>query len=254
MNLEKYAAWVLRPQLPDHPIPPDTSYLVCGTPRSGSWLLCGLLASTGVAGRPHEWFWSETEEANRRAWSVEGFADYLARVRDAGTTPNGVFGSKLMWGYLTDFLARLKQLGEASSDRSLIARHFPAPRFVWVRRDDIVAQAVSWAKAVQTGRWHHWDGRGSASAPAYDRAQIDELVREAAGHDAGWRAWFAANEIEPFVIRFEDLVADSVSTTRAVLDFLGVAAGEVPVAELTVKSSDGVNDEWIARYRRTSGR
>jgi len=143
MSMKKYAEWVLRPPLPDRPVRPDTSYFVCGTPRSGSWLLCGLLASTGIAGRPHEWFWRDTEESNRRIWRVSHFADYLACARDAGTTPNGVFGSKLMWAYLDDFLVRLRLLGDASSDRSLIADHFPSPRFVWVRRADVAAQAVS---------------------------------------------------------------------------------------------------------------
>ena len=32
------------------------SCLVCATPRSGSTLLCALLAGTGVAGRPQEFF------------------------------------------------------------------------------------------------------------------------------------------------------------------------------------------------------
>src|SRR4051795_3097720 len=32
------------------------SLLVCGTPRSGSTLLCALLDGTGVAGRPQEFF------------------------------------------------------------------------------------------------------------------------------------------------------------------------------------------------------
>jgi hypothetical protein len=124
-SVEQYADWVLQPTLPGHPTQPDTSYFVCGTPRSGSWFLCGLLASTGVAGRPHEWFWRDTEEANRGAWDVSSFPEYLARVRDAATTPNGVFGSKLMWGYTEDLLERLRQLGNASSDRSLIERYFP---------------------------------------------------------------------------------------------------------------------------------
>jgi len=35
---------------------PEQSYLVAATPRSGSTLLCELLASTGVAGRPAERF------------------------------------------------------------------------------------------------------------------------------------------------------------------------------------------------------
>lgn len=87
----------------------------------------------------------------------------------------------------------------------------------------------------------------------YDQAQIDALARDAAAHDAGWRAWFAANEIEPLVIRFEDLVADTVGAARAVLDFIGVAAGDAPIAELTVKGSHPLNEEWAARYGTSAG-
>jgi LPS sulfotransferase NodH len=43
-------------QWPDTP-DTESSYLVCGTPRSGTSLLCRLLAATGVAGRPEEYFW-----------------------------------------------------------------------------------------------------------------------------------------------------------------------------------------------------
>src|SRR3954447_11167479 len=34
----------------------ELAYLVCATPRSGSTLLCELLKSTGLAGRPAEYF------------------------------------------------------------------------------------------------------------------------------------------------------------------------------------------------------
>jgi LPS sulfotransferase NodH len=222
---------------------------VCGTPRSGSWFLCGLLASTGVAGRPHEWFWADTEQANRRAWAVSSFAEYIVRVRDAATTPNGVLGAKLMWGYTADLLARLRQLGDASSDLALIEAHFPSPRFVWIRRDDAVAQAVSWARAIQTGRWHHWDPLMPQAAATYDREQIDALGAEIAADNAAWRAWFAANEIDPLEVRFENLVADPAGVTRTVLRFLGIAAGGVRITELTVRASDRLNEEWLGRYR-----
>jgi LPS sulfotransferase NodH len=38
---------------------------------------------------------------------------------------------------------------------------------------------------------------------------IEALAHEAAAHDAAWRSWFDANEIQPFVVHFEDLVADT---------------------------------------------
>jgi len=247
--LDDYAEWVLQPRLPATPIRPSSSYFICGTPRSGSWLLCGLLASTGVAGRPHEWFYDNTEEANRRAWGVSLFSDYLRGVLDAGTTLNGVFGSKLMWKQMEKLVDRLRQFREASTDLSLIQRHFPSPRFIWILREDVAAQAVSWAKAIQTGRWHHWDAGDASAIPVYDREQIEALADEVAVSNSAWRAWFAANDIEPLVVQFEDLVAGGVEMTRAVLRYLGLASERIAIAARTVKTSDHVEADWLDRYR-----
>jgi trehalose 2-sulfotransferase len=250
--LQAYAEWVQHPTVPPQPTPSESSYFVCGTPRCGSWLLCGLLTSTGVAGRPHEWFWRETEDANRRAWGVSGFPEYLARVREAGTTPNGVFGSKLMWAQVEGLLARLEEAGESAPHAALIAQDFPNPRFIWIQREDLAAQAVSWAKAIQTGRWHHWDTASPLGAPVYSREEIDALAAEVAAGNAAWRAWFADNDIEPLAVRFEDVIADPAAVTRDALEFLGIEADGVSIAELTVRSSDPLNEEWLDRYRASA--
>ena len=229
---------MLRPTLSALPTAQERSYVVCSTPRAGSWLLCGLLASTGIAGRPHEWFYADAEAANRRAWAVSSFADYVDRVREAGTTPNGVFGMKVMGGYRDGLLARLRELGDAPTDLALLERHFARPRFVWLRREDTAAQAASWSTAIQTGRWHHWDRGDPAASPRHDRAQIDALTRELADADAAWAAWFAANEVEPLVLRFEDLIADTIGRARDVLTFLGLPSEGVRISELTLPSRD----------------
>jgi LPS sulfotransferase NodH len=247
--LQAFAEWVLYPTVPAQPTPCESSYFVCGTPRCGTWLLCGLLTSTGVAGRPHEWFWRNTEDANRRAWGVSDFPEYLARVREAGTTPNGVFGSKLMWAQVEELLPRLKQADDSASHAALIAQHFPSPHFIWVQREDIAAQAVSWAKAIQTGHWHHWDTASPLGTPVYNRDEIDALAAEVAASNAAWRAWFAANDIEPLAVRFEHVSADPAAVTRGVLEFLGIETNAVSVTELTVSTSDRVNEKWLARYR-----
>jgi LPS sulfotransferase NodH len=245
-----YADWVLNPPLPERPTRPSRSYFICGTARSGSWMLCGLLASTGVAGRPHEWFYVETEDANKEAWGVSSFSDYLRRVLDAGTTTNGVFGSKLMWAYAEGLFTRLQELGGGGSDLMALEGHFPDPRFIWLQRRDVDAQAVSFEKAIQTGHYHLWNASDSAPAPSYDDAKIAGLVREVTAHNAAWRSWFAANEIEPLYVWFEDLVADPVGVTRSVLEHLGVASEGVPIRELTVSVRDRVNDEWLDSYRQ----
>jgi len=45
---------------------PPRSYVLCGTPRTGSTLLCGLLRSTGVLGRPESYF----REPDEVAWAA----------------------------------------------------------------------------------------------------------------------------------------------------------------------------------------
>src|SRR5579872_7291023 len=51
-------------------IQPQISYLVCGTPRCGSSLLCETLKNTGIAGRPEEYFWRGDEPFWRERWNV----------------------------------------------------------------------------------------------------------------------------------------------------------------------------------------
>jgi trehalose 2-sulfotransferase len=247
-----YARWVLAPTLPEHPTEPTRSYLVCGAPRSGTWLLCGLLASTGVAGRPHEYFWAGTEKSARKAWDTTTFAEYVRAVLAAGTTRNGVFGAKVMWASMPDLIDRLRATNSAR-DRDVLKAVFPSPCFVWVRREDTVAQAVSWSRAIQTGHWHHWDPPATIE-PRFDLAQIDALVEEIHAHDRSWRRWFADNGIDPLAVRFEELAADQDLVVRRVLATLEVELPkEAIVAAQTVKVDDSLNDEWTKRYRSLKG-
>ncbi len=248
--LSEYARWVLEPPLPERLVKPRMSCVICATPRSGSWLLSGLLHSTGVAGHPHEYFYSETEAANRRNWGISTAREYLDRVLEAGTTDNGVFACKVMWGTLPDFLRQVKSraASDIHGDRSLIEGLLPRPRFIFVWRADAVAQAVSWAKAGQTGYFHHWDSANRV--PRFDFEQIDGLAREVTNSNAGWRSWFDAHQIDPLEVRFEDLVEDQEAQTLRVLRFLEVELPPgVEIATLTVKVRDAVDQEWLSRYR-----
>jgi LPS sulfotransferase NodH len=228
---DDYARWVVATPKPVELLRPRESYFICGTPRCGSWLLCGLLASTGVAGRPHEWFWRDTQASLMRAWPVPDFASYLELVLAAGTTPNGVFGAKVMWGHLPELAP------------------FPRPRFVWLRRRDRLAQAVSFAKAVQTGHWHGWDPP-AGGAPSFRFEQVDALLRELDELERGWARWFEERGLEPLELSYEELVADHVRATLEVLDFLSLELpARVPIRPLTRAQEDAASDDWCSRYR-----
>jgi len=168
-------------------------------------------------------------------------------VREAGTA-GGIFGAKVMWGYFGEVLDRLRAFAGDShlSDLEALESFVPRPRFVWIRRRDVVAQAVSWSRAIQGGRW--WSGATEPEGElAFDFEQIDHLVREIEEHDAGWRSWFAAGGVEPHEVAYEELAAAPKAVAANVLRFLGVESSATTAPQ--ERQADELNADWAARYR-----
>jgi LPS sulfotransferase NodH len=117
-------------------------------------------------------------------------------------------------------------------------------------REDRLAQAVSWWKAMTTGKWT--DGRPVTGEPRFDADGIVARLRRIEEHTEAWRGWFAANGVEPLPVTYERLAADPSAEARRVLAFLGV---EVPpdlqIAAVTERQADAVNEDWIRRYRES---
>ena len=184
---------------------------------------------------------------------MEGFTDALRAAIAQGTTPNGVFGAKVMFDYLPDLLGKLAALpgNQGLGDRVLLERAFPNLLYVWIWREDVVAQAVSWSKAIQTGVWYQQDARRTAIAPPrFDFQQVHGLARQAIADRVGWQRWFGAQRIEPFGVGYEALVADMVGATRRVLGFLGIVPPQdLRIVARTARQADALNQQWAARYR-----
>ena len=228
-------------------IRPTTSYFICATPRSGSNLLSGLLAETGIAGRPREYF--SNEEAWPERWQVSGADEYLRAAVAAGTTDNGVWGVKAFWRHMAESLFEKLQAvdGRNLGELELLEARFPNPRFIWLTRRDEVAQAVSFARGIQTKQWVH--SLTPRCEPEFRFLQIPRRLFWIRKGNDWWREWFEANGIEPFKITYEELVEDMEGVTRAVLDFLGIELpGEVRIRPRHQKQADGINADWIARY------
>lgn len=229
----------------------ELSYLICGIPRSGTSLLAGLLAGTGVAGRPEEYFWRDNEPD----WATADYGRYVKESIQAGTTENGVFGARVMWGYFGELLSKLREARSRADDVSdvdLLEHSFRHPRFVWIWREDAVAQAVSFAKAIQTGQWSHDSQRRGKDEPRFDFTQIDHLVKEVLAHRAAWEGWFSSNGLDPFRVTYEELVNDKVGVTKDVLAFLGITLPRgATITERTRRQADELNSRWIDLYRAT---
>ena len=237
------------------------SYLICATPRTGSTLLCGLLTSTEVAGRPESYFRQPDEQMWAARWNIvrssDGVFEYSEFARAAlavGRTENGVFAARIMWGTLDYMVDRLGAVYPAitGGDIDLLNRAFGHTRFVYLQRDDVLAQAVSWHRAEQTNVWFETDQAESEQPeqePRFDFDQICKLVQVIDEHNAAWRAWFASVGIQPYLVRYEDLAADPVGETCGILDFLKLELP--PGREIQTRHrrlADDLNAQWIDRY------
>jgi trehalose 2-sulfotransferase len=265
------------------------AYLVCSTQRSGSTYLCQLLGGTGTLGHPMEFFEARAETglpphpgyflaglprtgAGIRddlrptagppysdLTTVDGWEAHVERTFALGTTPNGVFGAKLMWNQLPDL-----QQHAASIERfagltglELLQDLFQGElgvHFVWMRRRDKVRQAISLWRALQTRTWRleNPDGDGDPPVLRYSFDGIEHLRRRLSADDVAWERFFDRHEIVPTELVYEEDVApDSEYSVRRVAAAVGVPvpADWAPEAPM-VRQSDALSDEWYDAYHR----
>jgi trehalose 2-sulfotransferase len=256
----------------DAVVRPGSSYLVAATQRSGSTMLCRALTDTGVAGRPEEYFLcgpGEEFPKGPRFWEqgyfqngqgLRGREAYLERVFRAGTTPNGVFGAKLMWSHVPctveklSELPRFRGLGRAAVLRALL----PDLRVIRLVRRDRVRQAVSWARAAQDGVWVTEDAAPPTpvAEPAYDEELIAALEGLLVEGEREWPRLCDELGVAPLTLYYEDLVDPDryEGVVRAALAHLGVHRADLPVPPpRTSRQADALNDEWVRRYEADRG-
>lgn len=201
-------------------------YVIFITGRCGSTLLTHLVAESGLAGRPDEWFNEEGIVELAREWRTTDFPAYFrAVVRH--TVTNRRFGFEI-----DPF--RFEQLAELISFRDV----FPPRRtvFFWMTRRDLVSQGWSYAKAKKTGLWHRFaDGSEKrlhepSEAPGGEAIDDAEWWREIILTLTGERMmedYFTAARITPYRLDYEMLVTDPRRTLVGVLQALSCGPDEI---------------------------
>ncbi len=234
---------------------PAISYLIVSVQRSGTHLLGNLLRNTGIAGSPEEYFISRPGETWEERCGVASRAEYLAQVLERGTTANGVFGAVVMRNYFDRMLQLLREIPEYRGLRAaqILDAVFARPKYVWMRRRDRVAQAISLSIACQTGVWIQRKGETPKprATPRFEFKAIDEWCNRIAAQEQAWAEYFRENQIEPLVLFYEDVAASHRAATERVLEFLGLPLpGNLKFPELsTEKQANHTSAEWAATYR-----
>ncbi len=245
---------------------PYNSYVICTSPRSGSTLLCSLLAATGIAGDPKSYFHEPVVES----WAAElslpperkgDGRDYLRAVVQAaiteGTSGTGLFGLRLQRHSFDFFMAQLALLHPAPvRELDRLRAAFGQTCFIHLTRVDKLEQAVSRVKAEQTGLWHvapdgtELERLKAHRDPTYDGAAIRRHYEEMLAMDRQWLDWFDREGIRPLRLTYDELSADPRAALGRVLRGLGLnedAASGVAVG--VRKLSDGINRAWIERFQ-----
>lgn len=212
--------------------------------------MAGLLRSTRIAGRPEEYFWGGDRAFWSERWKTSSDTEFVERALQEGTTENGVFGARVMWTYLADVVEMLRATRVHGATRhEALAAILPNLHCIFLTRRDIVAQAVSWAKAIQSNEWFEGDERTTHTEPRYDPELIEQLIQEIARGNESWTDFFSEASVGPHHAIFEDLVADPDGATRAVLTFLGLQSPSAPIVPTTAPQTDATNRDWIRRYQ-----
>ncbi len=242
------------------------SYVISTSPRSGSTLLCNLLAATGIAGNPGSYFHSPSisdwlsyyDLAPETSVSDRDVLDAIFQAAIAkGSLETGMFGLRLQRHSFDFFVQKLAVLHPGlSSDSQRFRAAFGRTSFIHLTRRDKVEQAVSYVKALQTGLWHvapdgtELERLSPPNDLIYDGNDIRAHCEEVTAYDRDWERWFAMQDIDPLRITYEALSARPIETLSQVLDHLGLdceAAGGVEPG--VAKLADKTSQVWVARFR-----
>jgi LPS sulfotransferase NodH len=251
----------------------EKSYIICCTPRSGSHFFAGCLASTGIAGKPRERFPRPTcanpQTREEREWYItkpppESSYDpvedtkYVREIIEYDLGSNGVFGVTIHWFQLEDAIRRIRPYVDANlpmkSGAEVLLRGLPNLSYIWLRRRDKVAQAVSWYKAIETGRYTRLRDTPTNFNPEqeieFNFKKIKSHLSALKSFDNGWRSFFASNGITPLAIFYEDLVENRKKVVSKVLKHLCLSMSEFELDEPRhQKSADAQSKEWGERFR-----
>lgn len=216
------------------------------TPRSGSSWLTEVLSQTNRLGRANEVFNPDFIPSIAQSCHAETLEDYIDLVQRRMNVHN-VFSFEITW----------HQLGAVFGDGATFMRSFGAAKPVWLLRHDIVAQAVSLAKMVTTAVAH------TPAADAEQRAEADRvfaynpaLIRKWLNHilvaERGTEAHFAANDMQPLRLSYEEITAAGAETMRArFAQYMNVARlPDVAAPPLHSKLATFQNADYAARFRR----
>ncbi|WP_323761819.1 Stf0 family sulfotransferase [Maricaulis sp.] len=222
-------------------------YAICLVPRSGSTFLAHLLKETDRFGFPNEWLAVALAEEQARETGAGDWDTLFRRVMARHASPNGITGIELA-------LAHLSWGRQATGRQSILD---PSWAYFYLRRRNIVRQAISMHVAHQSGVLHSFqlddDARRVRDAVLYDTPAIRSWIKFLQDEELKWEREFGSLGIEPVRLYYEDITTRPERAVRLFSNVLGLS--ETPAGKTSPIERVGTSrtDEWEDRYRSEDG-
>lgn len=242
---------------------PEKSYRIWFTQRNGSTLLCKGLESTGVAGKPGEYF-NVFNHANLcEEHDVSTYEELKEKLWQLGSSSNGVLGIKHSWftqrsNKIVQEIAELRGMPFDSSmnKEALFADIFPNCKHIFLTRRNKIRQAVSWWKAIKDNVWHIEKGKSHQNnidfyKDKYNFDALSHLFKEANLRECAIQNYFSDYGIAPLTLVYEDFIQDFEGTVKTIVDYLEIDAPDLKVDDFYYeKTANDRSEEWVQRFRK----
>jgi trehalose 2-sulfotransferase len=231
------------------------AYVIAATPRSGSFYLSELLWNTGICGRPSEYVRIEDVELWQGLHGCKSYNEYLHFYLIQGWTRNGVFGAKLMWEQLVrlaeDLLCKDNLTDNKIADG--ISYAFDDCKYVVLRREDKLRQAISYYRALSTNKWHKTiEDLPEAHQPIeFDANRIDSLKADILAQEQRWQMYLSEVGAKYITVTYEDVQIKPEKCISTILDFLEIPGDRKLVPGQLLRQADAVTERWVQIYENS---
>ncbi|NYT74345.1 hypothetical protein HZU72_18220 [Halomonas sp. QX-2] len=245
--------------------------ILCATQRCGSTMIVEDIRNTGVLGLPEEYFipWDSSKKEVDWVAALQG-------IKNKAKTSNGFYSIKVMANHLPviDECLKGSRFDTKDSNSVLFPRFreaFKDCKFLMIRRDSIVRQAVSREMSRQTGVNHatknendeHFAGNlmkgyqeNYNKKTHYNLKGVGNEVKKISAENALWESFFESNEIKsPLVLRYEEVCKNFPAYLTRISNFTNVPLEQDLDFQQRkmVRLSNSVNDEWVKSYLKDFG-
>jgi LPS sulfotransferase NodH len=212
------------------------SIFICFTNRCGSNFLADVLSNTDLFPETGEFFnWGSIINFSKKN-NIKSFDDFcleLARKK----AKNKTFVSKIG----CEQLLMLSELGQ-------IPNIFNNPKFIWIRRRDVLGQAISLSIASCTKQWTSKQA-GKGVTPVYKKEQIQKIIKNINKINTNFATYFNLFNANYIEIVYEDFCLNTKIEVDKICKFAGkiLPEGKIPEAQIKIQRNN-INDDFRANF------